>query len=64
MARIAGIKQHRTTTGKLKSVTIDVKKWGEYIQDLLDLIEIESIKKTAEYVKWDDVKYKYLKEKK
>ena len=48
MARIAGIKQHRTATGKLKSITIDVKKWGEYVQDILDLIEIERIKSSPD----------------
>ncbi len=47
MARITGIKYHKTTSGKLKSITIDLKKWGQYIEDFLDMIEIERIKSTT-----------------
>ena len=39
MSGIAGIKLHKTPTGKLKSVTIDVKKHGDLLQPLLEKID-------------------------
>jgi hypothetical protein len=48
MARIAGIKYHKTAGGKLKSITIDLQKWGEYLEDFLDMLEVERIKKSAD----------------
>ena len=44
MARIAGIKFNKSVSGKPKSVTIDLKRWGSYLEDFLDLIEYERIK--------------------
>ena len=38
MSGIAGIKLHKTPTGKIKSVTIDVKKHGDLLQPLLEKI--------------------------
>lgn len=43
MARIAGITYNKTATGKVKSVTIDLKKWGQYLEDFLDIVEIERV---------------------
>ena len=41
MARIAGIKYHKTVTGKTTAVTINLKKWGAELEDFLDKIEIK-----------------------
>ncbi len=35
MPRIAGIKLHKTSSGKIKAATIDMKKHGEILQPLL-----------------------------
>ena len=35
MAHISGIKLHRTPTGKIKSVTFDMKKHGDLLQPIL-----------------------------
>ena len=35
MPRIAGIKLHKTPSGKIKSATIDMKKYGDLLQPLL-----------------------------
>ncbi len=61
MAPILGIKYETISTSKLKSVTIDLKKWGNYVADVLDLIEIEAIKKSSDGEfggTWEDVKKK------
>lgn len=44
MARIAGITLNKTTSGKLKSVTIDLKKHGELMNPILEelgVIEVD-----------------------
>jgi hypothetical protein len=38
MARIAGIKLHKTPKGKLKSVTISMKHHAELVQPLLEKV--------------------------
>ncbi len=64
MALISGIKINKTSTGKTKSITIDVKRWGSYLEDFLDMIEIDRIKKNDVFVDWDKVKHKYSTDKK
>ncbi len=39
MPRISGIKYHKTLTGKVKSVTIDLNRWGTHLEDFFDLVE-------------------------
>ena len=38
MPNISGIKLHRTPSGKIKSVTIDMKKHGELLKPLLEKV--------------------------
>ena len=38
MARIAGIKLHKTPSGEIKSATIDMKKHGELLKPLLEKV--------------------------
>ena len=38
MVRIAGIKLHKTPSGRIKSATISMKKHGELLQPLLEKI--------------------------
>lgn len=66
MARIAGIKYNKTTGGKVKSVTIDLKKWGEYFEDFLDMIEVERIKNSPDgkiFYDWGKLKTEMAKRK-
>ena len=53
MARIAGIKYNKTNSGKVKSITIDLSKWGEYLEDFIDLIEAEAVKRKNDFISWD-----------
>ncbi|MBX3165311.1 MAG: hypothetical protein KF900_12620 [Bacteroidetes bacterium] len=48
MARIAGIKEHKSASGKVTSITIDLKKWGDYLEDFLDMIKVERIKNSSD----------------
>lgn len=61
MAHIAGLKTVTTTTGKIKSVTIDMKRWGHLMEDVLDAIHIERAKASTSYQPWEDVKRKLNK---
>jgi hypothetical protein len=51
MARIAGIKLHKTPTGKLKAVTFDLKKHGNMINPYLEKIGIIEAKEREEFEK-------------
>lgn len=55
MARISGISYTKDDKGKKRFVTIDLDKWGEQVQDLLDLIEAEKRRKEVR-INWKDVK--------
>jgi hypothetical protein len=55
MARIAGITYKKDDSGKKRFVTIDLDKWGEQVQDLLDLIEAEK-RRGEPRITWDKVK--------
>jgi hypothetical protein len=55
MARIAGITYKKDDNGKKRFVTIDLEKWGEQVQDLLDLIEAEK-RRSEPKISWDKVK--------
>jgi hypothetical protein len=61
MARISGVKYNKTISGKIKSVTIDLSKWGEYLEDFLDMIEVKRIKSSPDgkvFYKWSEAKKK------
>ena len=42
MAHIAGIKFEKDSKGRNKKIIIDLKKWGEYFDEFLDVLEAES----------------------
>ena len=46
MPRIAGIKLHKTPSGKIKSATIDIKKHGDLLQPLLQ--QLGAVEKAEE----------------
>jgi hypothetical protein len=48
MARIAGIKYEKTASGRKKSITIDLKRWGSYLEDFMDMLDVEAIKKSSD----------------
>jgi hypothetical protein len=48
MGHISGVKYHKTVNGKIKSVTINLTKWGEYLEDFLDMIEVKRIKNSPD----------------
>ena len=55
MARIAGIKTTTTASGKLKSVTVDMKRWGYLMEDVMDAIAIEQAKAANNFTPFDEV---------
>lgn len=55
MTRIAGIKMETTAKGKIKSVTVDMKRWGHLMENFLDQIAIERAR-TEESIPWEEVK--------
>jgi hypothetical protein len=56
MTRIAGLKTVTTTTGKIKSVTVDMKKWGHLMEDVLDSMAAEKALQSNDYTPWETVK--------
>ncbi len=36
MTKIAGLKIHKTATGKIKEVVINYKKFSQYVDDFID----------------------------
>jgi hypothetical protein len=50
MARVAGIQFNKTPGGKIKSVTIDLKKHGEVINTLLE--KLDAIEEDEFEKKW------------
>ena len=63
MARIAGVQFEKDSKGRKKKVTIDLKKWGEYLEDFFDMLEIE-MARDEETVPWEKVKKELIKKKK
>lgn len=41
MPRIAGLKMQTTTTGRITSVTVNMKRWGHLMEDILDAMGVE-----------------------
>lgn len=63
MANLAGIKTIRNQrTGSIKSLIIDVKKarktpeLSEWIEDILDHLEIQEAMKKSNQIPWDEAK--------
>jgi hypothetical protein len=61
MGHISGVTYHKTVKGKIKSVTINLNRWGEYLEDFLDMIEVKRIKNSPDgkvFYDWKEVKKK------
>ena len=52
MPRIAGLKLHKTTSGKVTHVTLSRKHFGNIIEDLIDAAEMEKARK-GDTVPWE-----------
>jgi hypothetical protein len=57
MGRIAGIQVERNAKGKPTHIRIDLKKWGDLLEDFLDKIDVE-LRRDEETFPWEDVKKK------
>lgn len=55
MPRIAGVSMQTIAKGKITKVTIDMKRWGYLIEDLLDRIAVERSKNEGS-TPWEDIK--------
>ena len=56
MSKLAGIKFEKDLHGKVKKVILDMKYHAIFIEDYLDHLRIESAKKDADFVAWENVK--------
>jgi hypothetical protein len=56
MARIAGLTFIRDTKGRPTKMIVDLKKWGDKLEDFLDMIEVERRKGEPSYPLEDVVK--------
>jgi len=54
MSKLAGVKFERDTRGRVKKVTLDMKRHSAFLEDYLDHLQIEEAKKDAEFIPWDD----------
>ena len=61
MTQVAGLKIEKYSSGKIKSVTVDMKRWGYLMEDVLDAIQIDKAKASNDYAPWEDVKKKLNK---
>ena len=57
MSRIAGIKFHKNNKGDIESITVNLKKWGNELEDFLDRLKIQRYKNEPT-VAWTDLKNK------
>lgn len=55
MTRTAGVAFQTTAKGKITKVTIDMKRWGHLMEDVLDAIAIERAK-LEESTPWEEIK--------
>ena len=55
MTRIAGVKMIRNATGKVTHVTLSVRHHREYLEDMLDGLEMAKARK-GKFVPWEDAK--------
>ena len=56
MTRTAGVAFQTTAKGKITKVTIDMKRWGHLMEDVLDAIAIERAKESNDFTPWEEVK--------
>ena len=63
MARVAGIQTIKSPrTGKVQKLVIDINKamkneqLSEFVEELLDRLELEKAKKNAKLVPWEEAK--------
>jgi hypothetical protein len=52
MARIAGVQIERNTKGTATHIRINLKKWGNDLEDFLDKLEIKS-REGEETIPWE-----------
>jgi hypothetical protein len=55
MARIAGLKLIKSSTGKVTHVTLSMKHHGNILQDMIDAAELEEARK-GDTISWNDAK--------
>jgi len=55
MAKIAGFKPVKNTAGKITHVLLSMKDHGEYLQNLIDLAEMEKARK-GDTVPWEETR--------
>ena len=55
MQRIAGVAMQTTATGKITKVTIDMKRWGHLMEDVLDAMAVERAKEMNDFSPFSDV---------
>lgn len=55
MQKNEGVTYITDKTGKPRFVTLDLEIWGDYVNDLLDSLELADIKK-EETTNWDTIK--------
>ena len=57
MKTIAGLQIEKTSKGKIKSVTLNMKRWGYLMEDVLDAIAaVKGLKEDT--ISWEVVKAK------
>ena len=60
MARIAGLKLIKSTSGKVTHVTLSRKHFGEIVEDLIDIAEMKTARK-GDTIPWEEAKKDLLK---
>ena len=56
MARIAGFKAVKNNSGKITHVLLSMKEHAEYLQNLIDLAEMEKARSKAKIVPWEEAR--------
>lgn len=62
MARIAGLKLVKATSGRVTHVTLSRKHFSHIVEDLLEIAELEKARKSPA-VSWEEAKKRLLKKK-
>lgn len=55
MARIAGLKLHKSTSGKVTHVTLSRKHFTEIVEDLIDVAELKAARK-GDTIPWEEAR--------
>ena len=56
MGKLAGVKYEKDSTGRVKSVTLDMKYHSRFLEDYIDRLKIEEAKKDATFKDWEEIK--------